>query len=54
MYFEKLLLNCGVNNIKNISNLGLYVYGGVNFRPYKNTFEKLGTDFLELYSIEGL
>ena len=52
MYFEKLLLNCGVNNIKEIfPNLGLYVYGGVNFRPYKNTFEKLvgNIDFLELY-----
>ena len=52
MYFEKLLIECGGKNIKEVfPKLSLYVYGGVNFRPYKNTFDKLvgNIDFLELY-----
>ena len=52
MYFERLLNVCGAQNIKEIfPNIGLYVYGGVNFKPYKNTFNKLvgKIDYLELY-----
>ena len=52
MYFERLLSACRYQNIKEVfPNIGLYVYGGVNFKPYKNTFRKLvgKIDFLELY-----
>ena len=52
MYLEALLKTCGFNDVKKVfPNLGLFVYGGVNFAPYKNTFKKLvgEIDFLELY-----
>jgi len=52
MYLEALLKTCNVNSIKKIfPNLSVFVYGGVNFSPYKNTFKKLvgKIDFLELY-----
>ena len=52
MYLEALLKACNVNSIKKIfPNLSVFVYGGVNFSPYKNTFKKLvgKIDFLELY-----
>ena len=52
MYFEQLLDACEKKSVKDVfPNLGLYVYGGANFRPYKNTFKKLTgkIDFLELY-----
>jgi len=52
MYFEQLLDMCGKKNVKDVfPNLSLYVYGGANFEPYKNTFKRLAgeIDFLELY-----
>ena len=42
MYFELLLERSGKKNILDLfPGLGLYVYGGVNFEPYKNKFNKL-------------
>jgi hypothetical protein len=52
MYFERLLSACDAQTVQDVfPNLRLYVYGGVNFNPYKNTFNKLvgKIDFLELY-----
>ena len=41
MYFEKLQLKSN-SLIKDIfPNFDLFIYGGVNFQPYKKTFEKL-------------
>ncbi len=41
MYFEKLEKKTG-KLIKNVfPNFGLFIYGGVNFEPYKNTFKRL-------------
>lgn len=42
MYFEILLKKSGKANIKEIfPNFSLFVYGGVNFGPYKPIFNKL-------------
>ena len=52
MYFEKLQLKSN-SLIKDIfPNFNLFIYGGVNFQPYKKTFEKLigkKVDGVELY-----
>lgn len=52
MYFEKLQEKTG-KLIKDIfPNFDLFIYGGVNFEPYKKTFEKLigkKVDGIELY-----
>ena len=52
MYFEKLQEKTG-KEIKDIfPNFDLFIYGGVNFEPYKKTFEKLigkKVDGVELY-----
>ena len=52
MYFEKLQLKSN-SFIKDIfPNFDLFIYGGVNFQPYKKTFEKLigkKVDGVELY-----
>ena len=52
MYFEKLQLKSN-SLIKDIfPNFDLFIYGGVNFQPYKKTFEKLigkKVDGVELY-----
>ncbi len=52
MYFQKVLERSNQKSILNVfPNLSLYVHGGVNFKPYKNTLESLlpGVDFLEYY-----
>ena len=52
MYFEKLKQRTG-KNIKNIfPHFDLFIYGGVNFEPYRKSFEKLigkRVDGIELY-----
>ena len=52
MYFEKLIDKTG-KPIKDIfPNFNFFVYGGVNFEPYKNKFESLigkKIDYVELY-----
>jgi phenylacetate-coenzyme A ligase PaaK-like adenylate-forming protein len=52
MYFEKLIEKTG-KPIKDIfPNFNFFVYGGVNFEPYKNKFESLigkKIDYVELY-----
>jgi len=53
MYFEMLLKKSGEKNIKKIfPNFNLFVYGGVNYEPYRNKFIQLiGEDIpsIELY-----
>lgn len=42
MYFERLLEKTGKNTIVEIfPKLSLFVYGGVNYEPYRKSFEKL-------------
>tara|TARA_B100001175_G_scaffold272279_1_gene245372 strand:- start:6086 stop:7588 length:1503 start_codon:yes stop_codon:yes gene_type:complete len=42
MYFEKIIKNSNKKNISEIfKNFELYIYGGVNFSPYKRIFRKL-------------
>jgi hypothetical protein len=41
MYFEKLLDKTGKPISEIFPNFNLFVYGGVNFEPYKNKFEAL-------------
>ncbi len=42
MYFEKLLIFSGKKNIKELfPNFSLFVYGGVNYEPYRNRMEQL-------------
>lgn len=42
MYFERLLETTGKSSIQEVfPNLELYVYGGVNFTPYKPVFDNL-------------
>jgi hypothetical protein len=42
MYFEKLVAKSGGKKIKDIfPNFSLFVFGGVNFEPYRKTFERL-------------
>jgi len=53
MYFEELISISNKNTIKEIfPNFSLFVYGGVNFEPYRNRFKELiGQDIpaVELY-----
>ena len=53
MYFERLLQATGKKTVKEIfKHFDLFIYGGVNFEPYKNTFKKLighDIDSIELY-----
>ena len=53
MYFEKLIQTSGKKSIKEIfPNFSLFVYGGVNYEPYREHFEKLigeRIDSIELY-----
>ncbi|MCB0428545.1 MAG: GH3 auxin-responsive promoter family protein [Flavobacteriales bacterium] len=53
MYFEKLLLRTGKETIREVfPNFSLFVYGGVNYAPYRPVFEKaIGgkIDSVELY-----
>lgn len=52
MYFEKLTEKTGKPISDIFPNFNLFVYGGVNFEPYKNKFETLigkKIDHIELY-----
>lgn len=52
-YFERILTQTGKQNIKEVfPNFNLFVYGGVNFEPYRGRFEKLigqKVDSIETY-----
>ncbi|CAH1000195.1 hypothetical protein LEM8419_01343 [Neolewinella maritima] len=42
MYYERLLARTGKNTIKEVfPNLEMFVYGGVNFEPYRDSLERL-------------
>lgn len=52
MYFEKLKEYTGKNISELFPNFNFFVYGGVNFEPYKSKFEQLigkKIDYVELY-----
>ena len=52
MYFEKLIEQTGKAVGKTFPNLSLFVYGGVNYEPYRPMFEKLigrKVDSVELF-----
>ena len=51
-YFDEVLKKTGAQNIKHIfPGLKLYIHGGTNFAPYRNTFLNLcdNVDTLEVY-----
>lgn len=51
MYYERLLEKTGKNTIKEIfPNFSVFVYGGVNYEPYRATLEELVGD--RLFSVE--
>ncbi len=52
MYFEKLIEKTGKSITEIFPNFNFFIYGGVNFEPYKNKFESLigkKIDYIELY-----
>ena len=52
MYFEKLIEKTGKPIAEIFPNFNFFVYGGVNFEPYKNKFKSLigkKIDYVELY-----
>lgn len=52
MYFEKLIAKTGKNISEIFPNFNLFVYGGVNYEPYRNKFEKMmgkKVDSIELF-----
>jgi hypothetical protein len=52
MYFEKLIEKTGKSISEIFPNFNFFIYGGVNFEPYKNKFESLigkKIDYIELY-----
>ena len=52
MYFEKLIGKTGKTISEIFPNFNFFIYGGVNFEPYKNKFETLigkKIDYIELY-----
>lgn len=53
MYFERLLEKSGKSTIKEIfPNFSVFVYGGVNYEPYRNTLQNMmgeGVHTLETY-----
>jgi len=52
MYFEKLIDKTGKKVSELFPNFNFFIYGGVNFEPYKNKFESLigkKIDYIELY-----
>ncbi|MDR9486719.1 GH3 auxin-responsive promoter family protein [Salibacter sp.] len=53
MYFEQLLEKTAANNVKEVfPNFSLFVYGGLNYAPYKPVFDKLigeSIDSVETY-----
>ena len=52
MYFEKLIEKTGKSISELYPKFNFFIYGGVNFEPYKNKFESLigkKIDYIELY-----
>jgi len=52
MYFEKITAKTGKTINEIFPNFNLFVYGGVNYEPYRNKFEKLigkKVDSIELF-----
>jgi hypothetical protein len=52
MYFERLIQKTGKNIKELFPNFNLFVYGGVNFEPYRNNFDRLigaKIDTIELF-----
>ena len=52
MYLEKLIEKTGKKVSELFPNFNFFIYGGVNFEPYKNKFESLigkKIDYIELY-----
>lgn len=52
MYFEKIASKTGKTIKEVFPNFNLFIYGGVNFSPYKRSFEKLiggNVGYVELY-----
>jgi phenylacetate-coenzyme A ligase PaaK-like adenylate-forming protein len=52
MYFEKLIEKTGKSVSELFPNFNFFIYGGVNFEPYKNKFESIigkKIDYIELY-----
>ena len=52
VYFEKLIDKTGKKIVDIFPNFNFFVYGGVNFEPYKNKFEALigkKINYVELY-----
>lgn len=52
MYFEKLIEKTGKSITELFPNFNFFIYGGVNFEPYKNKFEALigkKIAYIELY-----
>jgi len=52
MYFEKLAIKTGKTINEIFPNFNLFVYGGVNYEPYRNKFERLigkKVDSIELF-----
>lgn len=52
MYFERLMAKTDTTVGELFPNFSLFVYGGVNFEPYRGVFEKLigrSTDCVEFY-----
>lgn len=52
MYFERLHEKTGKTIMELFPNFNFFIYGGVNFEPYKNKFESLigkKIDYVELY-----
>lgn len=52
MYFEKLQAKTGKKISEIFPNFNFFIYGGVNFAPYKNKFEAIigkKIDYIELY-----
>ncbi|MCB0474823.1 MAG: GH3 auxin-responsive promoter family protein [Flavobacteriaceae bacterium] len=52
MYFEKLISKAGKSIGELFPNFDLFVYGGVNYEPYRSKFEKMigkKVDAIELY-----
>jgi hypothetical protein len=53
MYFERLLERTGKSTVREVfPDFSLYVHGGVNFQPYRDTFRKIigaDIDYIETY-----
>lgn len=53
MYFERLLEKTGKRTVREVfPNFSVYVHGGVNFQPYRDTFRRIigaDIDYIETY-----